>query len=224
MITDFHTHILPHMDDGAKNTEESLNLLKKLQEQGIERVALTPHFYCHREDSLEDFLDRRARNFAHLLDSQPVIDRFLLGAEAALERGLNEQKNLRRLCFENSDYLLLELPYGRFDRWMTEEIESLIFDHKLKVILAHPHRYLTWYSSEQMKEILSLDVVFQINNEVFDFMKGRRFVKELEQSGKTMIFGSDCHNMTDRQPNWDLFRKKGGFDRFPNELPGFTLY
>ena len=43
--TDFHTHCLPGMDDGASCPEESLSMLELLKTQGIERVALTSHFF-----------------------------------------------------------------------------------------------------------------------------------------------------------------------------------
>ena len=58
-MTDLHTHILPGMDDGARSAEESIHLLRLEWEQGVRRVALTPHFYPQRE-GLEEFLHRRA--------------------------------------------------------------------------------------------------------------------------------------------------------------------
>ena len=45
-MIDFHSHILPAMDDGSRNIEESLQMLRMLQEQGVERVIATPHFYA----------------------------------------------------------------------------------------------------------------------------------------------------------------------------------
>ena len=45
MITDYHTHVLPGIDDGSKDAETSLEMLIQLKEQGIERVIATPHFY-----------------------------------------------------------------------------------------------------------------------------------------------------------------------------------
>ena len=45
-MIDFHTHILPKMDDGSKSTEESIAMLKMQAEQGIRWVVVTPHFLC----------------------------------------------------------------------------------------------------------------------------------------------------------------------------------
>ena len=48
MLTDFHSHILPGIDDGSKRVSDSLAMLKILRSQGVERVIFTPHFYAHR--------------------------------------------------------------------------------------------------------------------------------------------------------------------------------
>ena len=50
MRIDFHSHILPQMDDGAKSTDESIELLKALAEAKVEKVVLTPHFYRNDEN------------------------------------------------------------------------------------------------------------------------------------------------------------------------------
>jgi protein-tyrosine phosphatase len=52
-ISDFHTHILPAMDDGSASVEESIALLELEAAQGVERVVLTPHFYPMRESPAE---------------------------------------------------------------------------------------------------------------------------------------------------------------------------
>ena len=57
-MIDFHTHILPGMDDGSKSVEESIWLLQEEVRQGVDAVMLTPHFYAE-ENSPVDFLRRR---------------------------------------------------------------------------------------------------------------------------------------------------------------------
>jgi len=57
-LTDLHTHILPGMDDGARNVAMSLAMLEAERAQGVDTVVLTPHFYREREDA-ERFLQRR---------------------------------------------------------------------------------------------------------------------------------------------------------------------
>ena len=64
-MIDFHSHILPGMDDGSQTVEESLTLLEMLRAQGVDTVAATPHFYA-RENSPEVFLRRRREAWERL--------------------------------------------------------------------------------------------------------------------------------------------------------------
>lgn len=59
-MIDFHTHILPGIDDGAKSLEESLSLLKMEQEQGVDTIVLTPHYF-HERQSLMSFYNNGIR-------------------------------------------------------------------------------------------------------------------------------------------------------------------
>ena len=59
-MTDWHTHILPAMDDGSRDVAESLAMLKLCGEQGVTAVALTPHFYPQKESPARFFRRRDA--------------------------------------------------------------------------------------------------------------------------------------------------------------------
>ncbi len=58
MLIDFHTHILPGIDDGSRNVEMSLRMLAAQREQQVDEIVATPHFYAQK-DSVEEFLLRR---------------------------------------------------------------------------------------------------------------------------------------------------------------------
>lgn len=206
MLTDLHCHILPGIDDGAKDREMSLAMLDMMKEQGVERAVATPHFYAHREKSVETFLEKRRAAFQSIAESSPLP--IILGAEVAIEHGISELPGIERLAYENTGLILLELPYRGFESWMTGEIEAVSAEYGLKVILAHVHRYLEYYSKEEMERILRLDVIPQINNEAFTTFRERHFVKRLIKEGRRLAFGSDAHNLTTRRPNWDVLRKK----------------
>mgnify|MGYP002089728718 CR=1 FL=1 len=65
MLIDFHTHILPEIDDGSRNVEMSLNMLAAQREQQVDEIVATPHFYAQK-DSVEEFLLRRQRSYEKL--------------------------------------------------------------------------------------------------------------------------------------------------------------
>ena len=59
-IIDFHTHILPGIDDGSRDADTSCRMLEMAVEQGVDMIVATPHFYASR-DRVEHFLEKRAR-------------------------------------------------------------------------------------------------------------------------------------------------------------------
>ena len=65
-LTDFHSHILPGVDDGSTSVEESIAMLRMLSRQGVSHVVATPHFYPNYDDP-EQFLRRRKDVYEDLL-------------------------------------------------------------------------------------------------------------------------------------------------------------
>lgn len=206
-MIEYHCHILPGIDDGAKDAETSLAMTEMMKEQGIERIAATPHFYAHREKSVADFMKKRQAAFDIIRDKAAVSD-IRLGAEVAIEHGISELPDIEKLAIEGTRMILLELPYRAYAKWMSEEIYNIGAEYKLKVILAHVHRYLEYYSKAELEEILSSNSVMQINNEAFSGWKEKRLAKKVIASGKEFVFGSDAHNLGERRPNWDMLKKK----------------
>ena len=64
-MTDFHSHVLPCLDDGSVSVEQSIEMLRAEAEQGITHVIATPHFYAGRTTP-ERFLEKRERSEAML--------------------------------------------------------------------------------------------------------------------------------------------------------------
>ena len=91
---------------------------------------------------------------------------------------------------------------------MEEEIDNIAMTYHLTPILAHVHRYLDWYSKAQIKQMMQFDAIFQINVEAFESFSQRKIAKEVIKREFPFLFGSDCHNLTDRKPNFDILQKK----------------
>ena len=199
MRVDCHSHCLPAMDDGAKTAEQAVEMLAQSRRQGVDTVWATPHFYVGTE-TVEQFLQRRKDSVAtlspHLTQEHPHL---MMGAEVLLRRGIS-RLDLRPLCIEGTDCLLLELPFAPPPSWLYEEVESIILGQKVRVILAHVDRYQPWYSRWQIQELADLpDVVMQLNGQVFlhgrDFRRLRRWLP----TEPPVLLGSDMHN-TDLRP------------------------
>jgi len=142
MMVDVHSHVLPHMDDGSKNTAVSRLMLRESARQGIRWMAATPHFYPS-QNSPEQFLERRKRAADRLRERwEPEFPRLLLGAEVYYFEGISRAAGIRRLCIEETELLLLEMPFAPWTGRMVEEIYSLSRQPGITVLLAHIERYL----------------------------------------------------------------------------------
>ena len=140
MMTDIHTHILPGVDDGAKNGEEALAMLRLQRESGVERMYLTPHFYP-RHQEFEEFLEKRAaaRETLRALTVGKDIPEMRLGAEVHYSPDILEM-DLRQLTLGDSDFLLLEMPHMIYPAY-GEQVVSRILEDGITPILAHVERF-----------------------------------------------------------------------------------
>ena len=207
MLTDHHCHVLPGIDDGSDSVETSLAMLETMAAQGVERVVFTPHFYCHRERSVEHFLEKRQAAFESIRDKSPIKN-MLLGAEVAIEHGISEAAGIEKLAIEGTKLILMEFPYREYKEWMSEEIYNISAEFGLKIMLAHVHRYLPYFSKAELEKILSTKYVMQLNNEAFTSWGEKKIAKNVMTSTNRFAFGSDAHNNSSRKPNWDILQKK----------------
>lgn len=207
MKIDYHSHILPKFDDGAKNIHESLKMLEIHKNQGIETVVATPHFYLHRESSVYEFLKRRndALESLNLTKTYPQV---VLAAEIAVEIDISECNGVEKLVIEGTNLILLEPSYYGHSPKAIEEIRNITYDYNLKPVIAHLHRYINFYKIHEIMEFLNLDAIFQINAEAFQNRKERKFVMQIINDGHPVVFGSDCHGVSHRSPNFEPIFKQ----------------
>lgn len=202
-ITDFHTHILPHVDDGSKNTEMSLSMLRSEAAQHVGCVVLTPHFYADR-DTPEHFLQRRHEALHHLrkaMEEQADLPKLVAGAEVAYYRGMSESDVLKKLCIGNSSYILVELPAPPWKDYVYEELLEISRKQRLTPVIAHIDRYLPIFGADRIVERLTaLPVLIQANSHFFTRAATASRALRMLQQGKIHLLGSDCHDLTSRAP------------------------
>lgn len=202
-MIDWHSHILPNMDDGSKSVEESLGLLRLQLEQGAETVVATPHFYAN-DESPEKFLERRAAAFerlsAALPEERPEI---LLGAEVKYYEGISRMAELKALRIQSSEILLLEMPFSRWTEYMLRELVELSCMGGVRLTLAHIERYMRFQPRSTWERIYESGIMTQVNAGFFASATTRRRAIGLLKNGRIDFIGSDCHNLTSRPPRLD---------------------
>ena len=125
-VIDFHSHILPGIDDGSKSIEMSIEMLHMAKEQRVDIMVATPHFYASRH-RVEDFLRKRNHAYEHLKDKLPEgVPELKLGAEVAYFSGISKADRLDDLTVEGTNLILLELPFVAWTDTVIHEVRDLI--------------------------------------------------------------------------------------------------
>lgn len=207
-MTDLHTHILPGIDDGARDTKVSLAMLRQQREQGVDRVVLTPHFYRDRERPAW-FLDRRKKAMEELElaiqnlpdEKQRELPDLVLGAEVAWAPNLSDWDELPQMCIGNTRNMLLELPFTPWNGHMIDQLYDIPGRTGLSPVIAHLERYMNCQRPEYIREILALGFPVQVSAQPLLHPLSRGKVLKMLQRGQAHLIASDCHNLTERLPN-----------------------
>lgn len=209
MITDFHSHILPGIDDGSKNLAMSVRMLELEKKANVGAIVATPHFYMS-EQSLDNFLSRRKSAYEAVKpEAEKMNIDIHLGAEVFFTLSLIDI-DLKKLCIANTNYMLVELPYQRLSGNIIRSFKSFVgsISSEIIVILAHAERYLNFTDAESLYEILDTDILVQLNCGSFKtFSPHLKFMYNLISCKNAHLLGTDCHNITSRAPNMDIARK-----------------
>jgi len=204
-MIDFHSHILPGIDDGAKTVEESISMLKSSYEKGVRITVLTPHFYPKGQESLPPFIQKRQEAYELLknaCEGETDIPEIRLGCEVNVATEVFEYDGIEKLCIEGTDYILLEIPHD--EEW-NEELCDRIYNVKLKglkPIVAHIDRYLP-IPKRALKDLAEVGALYQVNADAFMHFGIKKEVAKLFEQGFVHILGSDMHNLESRPNNMD---------------------
>lgn len=228
-MIDWHNHILPGMDDGSRNTAESIAMIKMQTADGVTTVIATPHFYAN-DESVEAFLERRKKAAAQLEDAlDENAPEILLGAEVRYYQGISRMENLKALRIQNSKLLLLEMPMTCWTEYMIRELTELAGKGGIQIVLAHVERYLKLQKKSTWERLLESGILMQSNASFFLGFGSKKKAISLLKKGKINFIGSDSHNTTSRPPMlkkaFDVIQKKLGCEYVEqmNEFGYFLL-
>ena len=146
---DFHSHLIPGVDDGVHHVEDTLTILKSFSELGYRKVITTPHIYPEVYPNTEEDLSHRYQKVLSEIDLANIEIEFELAAEYFLHGELLKkvQSKKRLLSFGESSFLLFETGFQQKPLvW-----DEIIFELQVqgyRPVLAHPERYA--YVSEDL--------------------------------------------------------------------------
>lgn len=196
---DYHTHILPGVDDGCKTLEESLNVIGKLQSNGTRKIYLSPHLYDARFNiEYKDVLPVYETFKADVAEVFPDIELVLSGEHRVSEKFLRAINNGHQLGVFDDNCILIEDSLSSQSQYLSDTIFELQL-LGLTVILAHPERYLYYHEDFSIYNSLKeRGVKFQMNTRSLSGGYGRtihKVAKKLKRKGMVDFYGSDTHRL-----------------------------
>lgn len=204
-MIDLHSHILPGIDDGAKNVLESLEMARAYVDQGVSIVACTPHILPGVYGNSGPHIRRAVEHLQKRLGDAGIALRLVAGADnhispdfvAGLSRG-------HLLCLGDTGYVLVEPPH----HIVPPRLESAFFDillAKYVPVLTHPER-LTWIETEYdiIRRLAQRGVWMQITSGSLRGKFGQRaryWAERMLSEGLVHILATDAHDARRRPPD-----------------------
>lgn len=233
-MIDIHCHVLPYIDDGAKNMDEAIKLCEIARDNGVDKIIVTPHVACL--DDIDSFLGERdvlVDELRSALKYYNIDVEIYPGAELYVNEDVFFSGDLTKLTLNGSKYILVEfdfydLPPNKLTSYLVE-----IRNFGLVPIIAHPERYEYMQRDYNFINFLSdRGVLFQVNmNNVVG--RGSRpehvLARELVRKKVATFIASDAHSVSYRSNNLrDMIEgAPNGFDIdekfFLNDMPQVIL-
>lgn len=206
-MIDIHSHILPGIDDGAKNLNESLALLKLAQNDGITHMVITPHIHIGRFDNSAIQLRRDLADLKEHATQEKITIKLAVAAEVRLDIELMALVKANKLPFignlAGANYLLLELPhshvppgYDKFIGWLAKQ--------NIKVIIPHPERNRDIQANPfYIEHLKQLGCEFQLTASSIEGGwgdKAKQISNDMLKGNLVSYVASDAHSVKRRPP------------------------
>lgn len=192
-MIDFHSHILPGIDDGSRSYEETTKLLKEAEKAGFDTVISTSHYAV-------DCYETPEYKRKELVDQLNLENRFpevILGSEIFLTFNIIDLlEDYKASTINDTNYVLFELPLTSQFMNLRDLINTLK-DHDYRLVLAHPERYVMVQKDfDMLYELKEMGVLFQSNYASILGLYGntaKKTVKRMFKEDLVDLLGSDVH-------------------------------
>ena len=197
--TDIHSHLLPGIDDGAKDMETSLELIRGMKELGYQKLITTPHIIWDMYRNTPDIINKKLDLVRKAVKHEGINVEIYAAAEYFLDEHVEELlKKKEPLLTISGNKVLTEFSMA-FPSFNTKDI---LFDMQMQgyqPIIAHPERYIYLQQNKEFyRELKDMGCLFQLNLLALGGGYGRS-VKDLAEyllrNGFYDLVGTDLHNI-----------------------------
>jgi len=197
--TDMHSHLIPGIDDGAADMEQSLMLLQKLQTVGFTKIVTTPHisldYFPNAESTILSGLD----DLKKAVSDNDIDIEIHAAAEYMIDESLLQKLSSKQeLLTLDGKHVLFEMGFVQADRNLMQVIFELQ-TKGYKPVLAHPERYNFYVDApiDTMHKLKDAGCLFQLNTIALSGYYGKHiktFAEKLLKEGLYEFAGSDIHH------------------------------
>ncbi len=207
---DIHSHILPSVDDGPIDIEETIEILSAMKNQGITDVIATPHFVATQEN-LEEYISKvnTAYNLVKETCKNKDLPNIFLGSEVFYFRGIGKIHSIKNLSLGNSNNILLELPFCTLNESILSDIRDISDNLGITPIIAHIERYAHLRGFKNLLKLISEGTVLaQINCAAILDPHYKKVIPKLINGNYISFLATDTHSINKRPPLMDKALKE----------------
>ena len=194
---DIHSHLLPGIDDGSKDEQNSLDLINSLKDYGFSQFITTPHILPGVWNNTGNSIKEVEKSTALFLKGQNIENSFKAAAEYLMDDVFLKLLKTEPLLTLKDNYVLVEMSYLSAPMQLYEIIYELQMEG-YKPILAHPERYLFYhFKFEEYEKLKRVGCLFQINLLSTTGYYGKpvfNICNKLLEANMVDFVGSDTHH------------------------------
>lgn len=204
---DIHSHILPGLDDGAKDEKETLRMLKLAEQSGISDIIATPHYHYRRGHAAPELIRATVERIQQMILESGMKIRLYPGNELYYTHELLDAvKSGNALTLADTEYVLLEFSPGVEARRIQNAVYQFLSEGYYPII-AHMERYEVFLKNPGFAlEIAEMGAYFQVNAGSITGEHGwktKYFARRMVKNGLIQFVATDCHDAQKRAPKWD---------------------
>jgi len=207
IMVDMHSHVLPGIDDGAQNPEESIVLIKKMMELGIKKIIATPHIMADYYRNTAETIGNALAILKTELEKQNIEVEIEAAAEHYFDETFEARVNNHKLMTMGDNYALFEFSFISQPPNVVEVVQKMK-DLGYKPILAHPERY-AYLNIEQLRNLRDWGCSLQLNTISLTGYYGkdaRKMAESLVDNELVDFISSDMHHLRHAQAFRDALR------------------
>lgn len=203
MIFDIHCHILPDVDDGARNEKHTKRMLQIAADEGIDVIVATPHFLADGKSADVSDLVKKSRQVREWWKEYGEEKELYLGNELFYSESLSEAlEEKTALTMNDTEYILVEFPIYADYSYIRKAVQKLRYAGYVP-ILAHVERYDFFKQPKRVEDLVELGAYIQVNASSVlgrhGFFEKCAIVRLLKKDLVHFV-GTDAHNTKERSP------------------------